>query len=47
MPEEGEWEEMLIIPDSILVASKQNLVKRKFLYINRFNHEVITMISLI
>ena len=37
--EEGEEAETIVIHDSILVESKQNHVKRKFPYINTFDHE--------
>ena len=42
--EEGEESEMLIIHDSILAASKQNLLKRRFRYIDMFDHEGPTII---
>ena len=31
--------EILVVYDSIFAASKQNLVKRQFPYLNMFNHE--------
>ena len=37
--EEGEESEILVIHDSRLVVSKKKLVKRKFSYINTFDHE--------
>ena len=37
--EEVEEAEILVVYDSCLVASKQNLVKNKFPYIDTFNHE--------
>ena len=36
---EGEEAEILVVHDSSLLVSKQNLVKRKFLYIDMFDHE--------
>ena len=36
--EELEEAEILVIHDSSLVASKKNLVNRKFPYIDTFNH---------
>ena len=43
--EEGEESEILVVYDSSLAGSKQNLVKRKFPYIDTFNHEVPVVIS--
>ena len=37
---EGEEAEIFVIHDSILAASKQNIVNRKFLYIDMSNHDV-------
>ena len=43
--EEGEEAEILVIYDSSLAASKQNLVKRKFPYIDTFDHEGPTVVG--
>ena len=43
--EEVEESEILAVYDSGLAASKQNLVKRKFNYINTFDHEKPAVIS--
>ena len=43
--EEGEESEIPIIHNSSLVESKQNLVKRKFPYIDTFDHEGPTVVS--
>ena len=45
--EEGEESEILVVYDSSLAGSKQNLVKRKFHYIDTFNHEGPIFISAI
>ena len=37
--EKGEEAEILVVYDSSLAASKQNIVKRQFPYINTFDHE--------
>ena len=37
--EKGEAAEILVVCDSSLAASKQNLVKRQFPYIDTFDHE--------
>ena len=39
--EEGEDAEIIVVYDSILMVSKQNLVMRKFSYIDTFDHEGI------
>ena len=43
--EEVEEVEILVIHDSSLVLYKQNLFKRKFTYIDTFNHEVPAVVS--
>ena len=43
--EEGEEAEIFIIHDSSLAEAKQNIVKRKFPYIDKFNHEGTTTVS--
>ena len=43
--EEGQEAEILVINDSSLAAYKQNLGKRKFPYIDMFNHEGPKVIS--
>ena len=43
--EDGEEAEIIAVYDSSLEESKQNLVKRKFPYINTLYHEVPTVIS--
>ena len=42
---EGEEAETLVIHDSRLAASNQNLVKRKFPYIDAFDHEGPAVVS--
>ena len=42
---EGEEAEIILIHNSSLEASKKNLVKRKFSYINTFNHEGPAVVS--
>ena len=37
--EKGEEAEILVVYNSSLAASKQNLVKRQFTYIDTFNHD--------
>ena len=48
--EKGEEPEILVVCDASLLASKKNLVKMQFLYINTFDHEgpivIITMRNL-
>ena len=36
--------EILVIQDKILAATKQNLVKRNFVYINMFDNQVPAMV---
>ena len=43
--EEGEEAEILFIHSSILTASKQNLVKSKFPWIDMFNHKGPALIN--
>ena len=43
--EEGEEAEILVIYDSSLASYKKNLVKRKFPYIDTFNHERPTVVG--
>ena len=43
--EEREEAEILVICNSILTAYKQNFVKRKFSYINTFDHEGPAVVS--
>ena len=43
--EEGEEEEIIVIYDSRLAESKQNIVKRKLPYINTFVHEGPAVVS--
>ena len=43
--DKGEEAEILVIHDSILAAAKQNLVKRKLLFIDTFNQEGSAFIS--
>ena len=45
--EEGEDSEILIIHNKSLAPTKQKLVKRKFPYINTFDHQVTTVVSTI
>ena len=42
--EEGEDAEILIIHDKILAATKQKVFKRKFPYINMFNHQGLAVV---
>ena len=42
--QEGEESEILIIHDKSLAATKQNLFKRKFPYINMFDHQVSAVV---
>ena len=43
--EEGQEEEILVVYDSILTTSNQNLANRKLPYINTFNNEGLIVIS--
>ena len=43
--EEGKQPEILITQDKILAASKQNLVKMRFPYIDMFDREVPAVVS--
>ena len=45
--EEGEYAEILIIHDKIRAATKKNLFKRKFPYINKFDHQVPAVVRAI
>ena len=42
--EQVEEAEILVVYNSILAASKQNLVNRKLIYINTFNHKLAVVI---
>ena len=44
---EAEEAQILVIHNSNLAVSKQNLVKRKFPYINTFYHEVTSVVNVI
>ena len=43
--EEGKESEILVVHDSSLALSKKNLVKRKFPYIDMFDHEGPAVVS--
>ena len=43
--EKGEASEILFVYDSSLAASKRNLIKRQFTFINTFNHEGLVVIN--
>ena len=43
--EKREEAEILVVYDSSLAASRQNLVKRQFTYINTIDHEVPVVIN--
>ena len=42
--QEGEYSDILVIHHSSLAQYKQNLIKRKFPYIDKFDHEVLAVI---